>query len=1073
MKNDKESQNYNKSLLKVLPYHGVNIILSHGQFNNLLNVDSLPSKKYLEKLHSFHDLDVFSMNTAINSDINPDSHLMNHKIRTNYYSPHSFNNLKQSMLISEIESSFSILHNNVCSLRRNLDNFVSHLVSELDFEFDVIGITETRITNHFLTSPDINLNIDGYSFEYVPTPLAAGGVGMYINNRLNYSVVEKTTNSSFQALWIQFHFETKKNVLCGVIYRQHDKPVNFLEYLEEVLEKYSDGKNVYILGDFNIDLLKTETCNFSHDFLLSLQSHLFVPTIDKPSRVHHNSASLIDNIFTNNLEHSIYSGNIVSDISDHYSQFCITSSTTQSTIKINKKVRCFSAFSKDQFLKELSNIDFTSTGNVDQMFSSFFKNLNKIVNKHAPLKRLSKRKQRQMSKPWITQGIRSSIKVKNKLLMCGNSSKYKLYRNKISDLIRISKKLYFHSFFNDNIKNIRKTWEGINRIININKKKHKSISALKDPSTNTLETDPSKLPNIINRHFASVGSKLASKVPQHHKHFTDYLVHIDQKNSFFFEPVTKEEVELEIMATPNNKAYGLYSCPSFILKLSKQFICKPLSELINKSVQLGEYPRKLKVAKITPIFKSDDETDSNNYRPISLLSIFNRIFEKLIYKRLISFIEKHNLLYSSQYGFRAGHSTNHTILDLLCTIQTNMDKKLFTCAIFIDLKKAFDTVDHSILLHKLSYYGFRGIINDWFKSYLLERSQTVELNCQISQKEFNCYGVPQGSVLGPLLFLLYINDIYKASKVLKFFLFADDTNLLFAHKNITTLEKTVNLELSKLSDWLIVNKLTLNIKKSNFVIFRPRQKKINAAVDIKIFDNQQSKLVSLDCKDYVKYLGLIIDSKLSWKNHIDNISLKISKTIGLFAKLRHFVPQKTLLTLYWSLVHPYLSYGLSAWGQASEEHLKKLLILQKRVLRFIYFAGRRDSAIPLFLKANIPSLNIMYFEAIANLMHDVENKKAPPNICKLFTSISDIHSYNTRMSSSNKLYTQYSRTNIQKNSFSRVGVRLWNKIPLRVANSSKIVFKKEIRKLLFSLLDSEGYYVGISEMIEKFPKTKK
>ena len=223
---------------------------------------------------------------------------------------------------------------------------------------------------------------------------------------------------------------------------------------------------------------------------------------------------------------------------------------------------------------------------------------------------------------------------------------------------------------------------------------------------------------------------------------------------------------------------------------------KPLTEIFNTSIIQGKYPSKLKISKVTPIFKVGDETDPDNYRPISLLSNLNRVFEKLMYNRLIQFINKHNLLDDAQYGFRSGSSTNHAILDIISTIQHNMDYKLFTCAVFVDLKKAFDTVDHQILLKKLDCYGIRGIVNEWFKSYLLNRTQTTEINGFISTKDFNPLGVPQGSVLGPLLFLLYINDITKASTKLKFFLFADDTNLLYANRNLKTLESTVNTELS-------------------------------------------------------------------------------------------------------------------------------------------------------------------------------------------------------------------------------------------------------------------------------------
>ena len=203
------------------------------------------------------------------------------------------------------------------------------------------------------------------------------------------------------------------------------------------------------------------------------------------------------------------------------------------------------------------------------------------------------------------------------------------------------------------------------------------------------------------------------------------------------------------------------------------------------------------------------------------------------------FIDKNKLIHSSQYGFRKTHSPDHAILDIVETLQNNMDKHYFSCGFFIDLKKAFDTVNHKILLDKLNFYGFRGIINEWFQSHSTNRTQTTQIGSHVSTKLISPWGVPQGSVLGPLLFLLYINDIHLCSNKLHFFLFTDDANILYADKDLKSLEQTVNAELKNLHDWLTTNKLTLNTEKSNLVIFRPKQKKIYYLPQISIFDSEK------------------------------------------------------------------------------------------------------------------------------------------------------------------------------------------------------------------------------------------
>ena len=237
-------------------------------------------------------------------------------------------------------------------------------------------------------------------------------------------------------------------------------------------------------------------------------------------------------------------------------------------------------------------------------------------------------------------------------------------------------------------------------------------------------------------------------------------------------------------------------------------------------------------------------------------------------------------------------STQHAILDIVNTILQNMDNGKFSCGVFIDLKKAFDTVNHEILLAKLENYGIRGVINSWFRSYLTDRKQTTEVNNVVSEAEMTLCGVPQSSVLGPLLFLMYINDIYKSSSLFAFYLFADDTSIILANNNLKDLETLVNRELGNVNEWLKANKLSLNIKKSNFVIFRPRQKNMPFIPRIRILDSVTNTYANLEMKDYVKYLGLMIESNLSWKYHIESICHKISKSIGIIAKIRHYVPRR-------------------------------------------------------------------------------------------------------------------------------------------------------------------------------------
>ena len=327
-----------------------------------------------------------------------------------------------------------------------------------------------------------------------------------------------------------------------------------------------------------------------------------------------------------------------------------------------------------------------------------------------------------------------------------------------------------------------------------------------------------------------------------------------------------------------------------------------------------------------PIYKKDDAEIYSNYRPVSVLPSFSKILERLIFNRCVDHLDKHDILNEKQFGFRKNHSTYMAIIELIDKINNAVEKRETTLALYLDLSKAFDTIDHNILLYKLEHYGFRGIVLNWFRSYLSNRTQYVYYNnCKSEKLDVTC-GVPQGSILGPLLFILYINDIVNTSNMLQFILFADDTTILFSDKDISSKIDLINTELKEVTNWFKTNKLSVNASKTNFMIMGTTHQTSKPKNNIKvILDN-----VELSRVNKTKFLGVLIDENLTWKDHIDAISKTMSRNIGIINKLKHFVPKRILLSLYYTLVMPYLNYGILAWGNSCKTYLNKLLKLQKR-----------------------------------------------------------------------------------------------------------------------------------------------
>lgn len=628
------------------------------------------------------------------------------------------------------------------------------------------------------------------------------------------------------------------------------------------------------------------------------------------------------------------------------------------------------------------------------------------------------------------------------------------YRNKVQREIKIAKSEYLSNKMEENKNNSRKLWQQVKTLGYSQTTKSSPNIVLDIDGENCY--DDKKIANHFNSFFTTVASALVQKLPPCSNLYSvnseTFLNFYKKKNpdgsKFALHTVSEDFVYKELCKLKSSKSTGLDSIPARFLKDGASFLKLPVTYIINVSITGGVVPGELKSARVKPLFKKSCRSQVGNYRPVSILCIVSKILERAVYFQLESFLTKNKLIYELQSGFRENYSTDSCLIHLTDHIKHQTSKGLLTGMIMLDLQKAFDTVDHGILCEKLKVMGVESV--GWFYSYLSNRTQVVNINQSVSDIGNVTCGVPQGSILGPLLFLCYINDMVTSiNNDCKLMLYADDSAIIFSHRDPDVIAHRLGKELESCSQWLVDNKLSLHLGKTECIMFGSKRK-LRKTKDFSIFCNGQN----IKSQKSVKYLGVELDQSLSGESIASSVIKKVNSRLKFLYRQGYFLNASLRQMLCNSLIQCHFDYASASWYSGLTNHFKKRLqIVQNKVVRFIYNYGPRTSV----KSSDLSGLGMLDVESRVkqmrlNHVYKVFNRNCPMYLNDNLVRLSDLHCYNTR-GSQNNFYVP-NVNSISRKTFYYNGIIDWNCLPDSLKQiRNKWKFKKEVKKYLMQQLN--------------------